>query len=106
MGIRDLVADIDSVIFDVLGDTGHFEGREEPVQGMFSAPWKQPQVGRLDTAIREPHFIVRVEDSDGLSKGLRVTIDLPTMDGGGDYDLLQLQPSGDGLVALILRARP
>ena len=38
MGIRDLVADIDSVIFDVLGDTGHIEGRAEPVLGMFSAP--------------------------------------------------------------------
>jgi hypothetical protein len=28
------------------------------------------------------------------------------LDGGGDYDLIQLEPSGDGLVALILRLRP
>lgn len=34
-----------------------------------------------------------------------VTIDLPALDGGGEYDLLQLEPSGDGLVALILRMR-
>lgn len=106
MGIRDLVADIDSVIFDVLADTGHIEGRAEPVLGMFSAPWKQPQIGRLNTAIREPHFVVRVADSDGLSKGQKVTIDVPELDGGGDYDLLQLEPSGDGLVSLILRKRP
>ncbi|MQU55294.1 hypothetical protein [Pseudomonas sp. FSL R10-1339] len=92
MGIRNLVADIDSVIFDVLG--------------MFSAPWKQPQIGRLNTGLREPHFVVRVADSVGLEKGLRVTIELPELDGGGDYDLLQLEPSGDGLVSLILRKRP
>jgi hypothetical protein len=36
---------------------------------------------------------------------LLVTIDLPTLDGGGEYDLFQLEPSGDGLVALILRLR-
>ena len=33
-------------------------------------------------------------------------IELPELDGGGDYDLLQLEPSGDGLVSLILRKRP
>ncbi|MGP5481289.1 head-tail joining protein, partial [Pseudomonas helleri] len=49
--------------------------------------------------------IVRVADSDGLRKGLLVTIDLPELDGGGDYDLLQLEPSGDGLVSMILRKR-
>ena len=106
MGIRDLVADIDSVIFDVLGDTARIEGRAEPVLGMFSAPWKQPQIGRLNTGLREPHFVVRVADSEGLNKGLLVTIHLPDLDGGGDYDLLQLEPSGDGLVSLILRKRP
>ena len=106
MGVRDLVADIDQVIFDMLADTGHIEGRAEPVLGMFSAPWKQPQIGRLNTAIREPHFVVRVADSDGLNKGLLVTVDLPALDDGGDYDLLQLEPGGDGLVALILRKRP
>ena len=106
MGVRDLVADIDQVIFDMLADIGHIEGRAEPVLGMFSAPWKQPQIGRLNTAIREPHFVVRVADSDGLNKGLLVTVDLPALDGGGDYDLLQLEPGGDGLVALILRKRP
>ena len=105
MGIRDLVADIDCVIFDVLGDTARIEGRTEPVLGMFSAPWKQPQIGRLNTGLREPHLVVRVADSVGLEKGLLVTIDLPELDGGGDYDLLQLEPSGDGLVSLILRKR-
>ncbi len=106
MAFRELIDDIDDVIFDTLGDTALIEGRAEPVLGMFSAPWKAPKFGKVQTAIREPRFEIRVKDSDGLSKGLRVTVDLPVLDGGGDYDLLQLEPGGDGLVALILRKRP
>ena len=106
MGFRDLVADIDAVVFETLGDTAQIEGRAEPVLGMFAAPWKAPQFGKVHTGLREPRFEIRVKDSDGLSKGLRVTVDLPPLDGGGDYDLLQLEPGGDGLVALILRKRP
>ena len=106
MTFRDLIDDIDDVIFDTLGDTALIEGRAEPVLGMFSAPWKAPQFGKVHTGLREPRFEVRVRDSDGLSKGLRITVDLPALDGGGDYDLLQLEPNGNGLVALILRKRP
>lgn len=106
MAFRDLIDDIDDVVFETLGDSAQIEGRIEPVLGMFAAPWKQPQFGKVHTGLREPRFEIRVKDSDGLSKGLRVTIDLPALDGGGDYDLLQLEPGGDGLVALILRKRP
>lgn len=106
MAFRDLIDDIDDVVFETLGDTAQIEGRAEPVQGMFSAPWKQPAFGKVQTAIREPRFEIRVKDSEGLSKGLRVTVDVPALDGGGDYDLLQLEPNGNGLVALILRKRP
>ncbi|MGA9701130.1 head-tail joining protein [Pseudomonas sp.] len=106
MAFRDLIDDIDDTVFGVLADQAQIEGRAEPVLGMFSAPWKQPAFGKLHTAIREPRFEIRVKDSDGLSKGLRVTVDVPTLDGGGDYDLLQLEPNGNGLVALILRKRP
>ncbi len=106
MAFRDLIDDIDDVVFETLGDTAQIEGRADPVLGMFTAPWKAPQFGKVHTGLREPRFEVRVRDSDGLSKGLRVTVDLPALDGGGDYDLLQLEPGGDGLVALILRKRP
>lgn len=105
MAFRDLVADLDAVVFETLGDTARIEGRDEPVLGMFAAPWLQPKIGRLNTGLREPRFEIRVSDSGGLSKGLLVSVDLPELDGGGDYDLLQLEPSGDGLVALILRKR-
>ena len=106
MAFRDLIDDIDDVVFETLGDSAVIEGRAEPVLGMFSAPWKQPQFGKLNTGLREPRFEIRVKDSDGLVKGLRVSVDLPELDGGGDYDLLQLEPDGNGLVALILRKRP
>ncbi|MBC3254442.1 hypothetical protein HU733_02965 [Pseudomonas paralactis] len=105
MAFRDLIDDIDDVVFETLGDSAVIEGRAEPVLGMFSAPWKAPQFGKTPTGLREPRFEVRVRDSNGLSKGLRVTVDLPALDGGGDYDLLQLEPDGNGLVALILRKR-
>ena len=105
MAFRDLIDDIDDVVFETLGDSAVIEGCPEPVLGMFSAPWKQPQFGKLNTGLREPRFEIRVKDSDGLVKGLRVSVDLPALDGGGDYDLLQLEPDGNGLVALILRKR-
>ncbi|OJT28791.1 hypothetical protein BOP96_19190 [Pseudomonas sp. FSL W5-0203] len=106
MSFRDLVAEVDAVVFETLGDTARIEGREQPVLGMFAAPWLQPKIGKLNTGLREPRFEIRVSDSEGLVRGLLVSVDLPALDGGGDYDLLQLEPSGDGLVALILRLRP
>ena len=105
MAFRDLVTEIDAVVFETLGDSARIEGREQPVLGMFAAPWLQPKFGKLNTGLREPRFEIRVSDSHGLEPGLLVSIDLPALDGGGDYDLLQLEPSGDGLVALILRMR-
>jgi hypothetical protein len=106
VGFRDLIADVDAVVFETLGDTARIEGREEPVLGMFAAPWLQPKFGKLNTGLREPRFEIRVSDSQGLEQGMLVSVDLPALDGGGDYDLIQLEPSGDGLVALILRLRP
>lgn len=105
MAFRDLVAEVDAVVFETLGDSARIEGRDEPVLGMFSAPWLHPKIGKLNTGLREPRFEIRVSDSHGLEQGMLVSIDLPALDGGGDYDLLQLEPGGDGLVALILRMR-
>lgn len=106
MAFRDLIADVDAMVFETLGDTARIEGREEPVLGMFAAPWLQPKFGKLNTGLREPRFEIRVSDSQGLEQGMLVSVELPVLDGGGDYDLIQLEPSGDGLVALILRLRP
>jgi len=106
VSFRDLIAEVDAVVFETLADTARIEGRVEPVFGMFAAPWLQPKFGKLNTGLREPRFEIRVSDSQGLEQGMLVSVDLPALDGGGDYDLIQLEPSGDGLVALILRLRP
>lgn len=102
MGFRELVAGIDGTVFDTLADSGRVEGR--PVKGMFSAPWLGPKMGRLNTGLREPRFTIRVADAAGVEPGQVVSIDLPAPD-GGEYDLVELEPDGSGLVALLLRAR-
>jgi len=104
VGFRDLVALVDATVFEVLSDVGYIEGRR--VLGMFAAPWLQPQMGRLNTGLREPRFTIRLADAEGVDKAQQVNIELPPLDGGGDYDLVNLEPDGTGLVALILRKRP
>ncbi|MBD8791201.1 hypothetical protein IFR09_17085 [Pseudomonas syringae] len=104
MSFRDLVADIDEVVFDILSDEGVIEGRT--VWGMFSAPWLQPKLGRINTGLREPVFVIRISDSEGVDTTQYVTIKLPVLDGGGDYTVVRVEPSGDGLVSLVLRRKP
>ena len=104
MAFRDLVADIDEVVFEMLSDAGTIEGRA--VVGMFAVPWLQPRIGRQPTALREPSFVIRVADADGVEKTQTVTIDLPVKDGGGRYTVVGVEPGGDGLVTLVLRIKP
>lgn len=101
MGFRDLIVDVDDTVFEALGDTALIEGRE--VSGMFSAPWLQPKLGQIRTALREPHLVIRVSDNAGVEMKQRVVIDLPPEDGGGTYTIAGSEPGGDGLVTLILR---
>lgn len=104
MDFRALVAGMDDAIFGVLGDSALFPDRSEPVRGMFSAPWRDPQIGRLNTQLREPRFVVRPADADLVREGQVITVQLPTPD-GGDYDMVRKEPDGTGLIALLLRPR-
>lgn len=104
MAFRGLIDDIDDVVFEVLGDTAYINDKE--VLGMFSAPWLQPKLGRINTGLREPHLVIRVVDSDGVRERQQVRIDLPVHDGGGHYTLVRVEPGGDGLVTLVLRKNP
>lgn len=104
MSFRELIEEIDSIVFETLSDVGHIEGRK--VLGMFSAPWLQPKIGRMKTGLREPCFEIRVADAQGVEAAQTVQIDLPALDGGGVYTLISLEPGGDGLVALVLRLNP
>lgn len=103
VGFRELSEDMDALVLEGLGDMGTVGGRE--IAGFFSAPWLQPRMGRINTGLREPRFEIRVCDANGVEEGQLVDIDLPTQDGGGQYDLVKLEPDGDGWVALLLRAR-
>jgi len=104
VGIRDLMAGVDDAVFEALGDTATIDGRE--VLGMFSAPWLQPKLGRINTGLREPHLVIRVSDSEGVAERQQVRVELPAHDGGGLYTLVRVEPGGDGLVTLILRVNP
>lgn len=101
MAFRDLITDVDATVFEILGDTVLIEGRE--VLGMFSAPWLQPKLGQLRTALREPHLVIRVQDNVGIEVKHKVFFDVPPEDGGGNYLITGIEPGGDGLVTLILR---
>lgn len=104
MRFRELIADVDDTVFEALGDTALIEGRE--VLGMFSAPWLQPKLGQINTGLREPHLVIRVDDNAGVDTRQSVMVDLPTEDGGGNYIITRIEPSGDGLVTLVLRKTP
>lgn len=92
---RDLIADMDSAIFDTLTDDVTINGL--PVKGMFSAPWLQPQIGRLNTGIIEPQVVARDSDVLGIEKGD------PVVANGGTYEIVNIEPDGSGVTALILR---
>lgn len=92
---RDLIADMDSVIFEALTDDVTINGL--PVKGMFSAPWLQPQIGRLNTGIIEPQVVVRDSDVPGIEKGD------PVVANGSTYEIVNIEPDGSGVTALILR---
>lgn len=103
MAFRDLIDDVDDTVFEVLGDTAYIEGRE--VSGMFPAPWLQPKLGQIRTALREPNLVIRVADNAGVETKQEVVIDLPPEDGGGAYTISSIEPGGDGLVTLVLRKK-
>lgn len=96
MSFSDFVAELDGVVFDALGDAATVAGR--PVVGMFAAPWLQPQLGKLNTAIREPRLVVRDADAIAVSKGTAIEVA-----GQGSYVVVSVEPDGTGLTALILR---
>lgn len=96
MTFGSLVADLDAVVFGALGDAATVAGRS--VVGMFAAPWLQPQLGKLNTAIREPQLVVREADAVAVVRGAEVAVP-----GQGRYTVVNIEPDGTGLTALILR---
>lgn len=97
MNFRELAAELDAAVFEDLGDDVVIDGR--PCLGKFDAPWLQPEIGRLRTSIVEPRLVLRDADAVGVAKGALVAAL------GAAYDVVNIEPDGSGVTALILRPR-
>ncbi|QND83769.1 Uncharacterized protein ChrSV_1542 [Chromobacterium vaccinii] len=95
---RALVAGMDGVVLDRLGDVAYVGARE--LRGMFYAPWLAPALGGSRSSIREPHFSVR--DADAAAAPKKGVLMVPQQ---GEFDIVNHHPDGSGWTALILRQR-
>ncbi|WP_234454696.1 hypothetical protein [Pseudomonas sp. LAM2023] len=58
---------------------------------------------QVDAAeLDEPRFTVLSTVAARLPRGAKLTIALPAEEGGGRYSVVRPEPTGDGMVALIL----
>ncbi|MCG9026718.1 hypothetical protein LH462_11135 [Laribacter hongkongensis] len=96
MNFAELMAEADSAIFSELADDATLDG--QPVRGMFAAPWLAPQIGRLKTALREPHLVLR--DADAVTARCGGLVEVA---GSGRFDVVGIEPDGSGMTVLVLR---
>jgi len=85
----------DTAIIDAVGDDALLDG--EPVRGLFSAPWLQPDVGTLRTGIKEPMFTAQDSIVANAKKGSEFEHDKKK------YNVVNIEPDGTGMTTLILR---
>lgn len=107
---RDLAARMDALLVSRLGDRGvRADGSE--LMGAFLAPFLGAELGGSHKfgavantdEVQEPTFTVRAGEATDLVKGVKLTIDLPTHEGGGLYTVIKPEPDGSGMVILKLR---
>lgn len=94
-----------------VGDRATLEDGSE-VLGLFDNPALGTKLGgermakNVDSAeLDEPRFTVLSADAERLPRGAVLTIELPTHEGGGPYTVVQSEPTGDGMVALVLEVK-
>ena len=82
------------------------------VLGVFSNPALDPQLGSkrmargVDAAeLDEPRFTVLSAIAERLPRGAALTVELPAHEGGGPYTVVRPEPTGDGMVALVLEVK-
>jgi len=110
-GFRERMAVLSTRILQRVGDRATLEDGTE-VMGTFENPFLDPQVGGksskgLATAVDaaelgEPRFSVLAADAARLPNESVLTIELPPVEGGGRYRVVRPEPTGDGMVALVL----
>lgn len=98
-------------ILERVGDSATLEDGSK-VLGVFSNPALDPQLGSkrmakgVDAAeLDEPRFTVLSAIAERLPRGAALTIELPAHEGGGPYTVVRPEPTGDGMVALVLEVK-
>ena len=112
-GFRALADRMDALLVGRLGDPATLaDGRT--IYGAFASPFVGAEIGggkggaaRLGGAINadevlEPTLTARVVDVQGVKKGDFLTIELPTLLGGGRYKVVRPKPDGSGMIDLVL----
>lgn len=108
---RERVAVLSARILERVGDRATLEGGTS-IMGTFENPFLDPQMrghsgkglaSQVDAAeLGEPRFSVLAEVAKGLPSDSVLTIELPPAEGGGRYRVVRPEPTGDGMVALVL----
>lgn len=98
-------------ILERVGDRATLEDGT-PIMGAFENPFLDPQfkgrggqglASQVDAAeLGEPRFSVLAADAARLPNDSVLTIELPPDEGGGRYRVTRPEPTGDGMVALVL----
>lgn len=109
---RERMAVLSARILDRVGDRATLENGTV-VLGTFDNPFLDAQMGakgggkglamQVDaTELGEPRFTVLAAEAPRLPKDSVLTIELPAAEGGGRYRVVRPEPTGDGMVALVL----
>lgn len=108
---RERMAVMSARILDRVGDRATLEDGTA-IMGAFENPFIDPQMrgrsgkglaSQVDAAeLGEPRFSVLADVAQRLPRDSVLTIALPAAEGGGRYRVVRPEPTGDGMVALVL----
>lgn len=108
---RERMAVMSARILDRVGDRATVEDGTA-IMGTFENPFLDPQMrgrsgkglaSQVDAAeLGEPRFSVLADIAQRLPRDSVLTIALPAAEGGGRYRVVRPEPTGDGMVALVL----
>ena len=98
MRFEQFFADTDPALIDLLGDDALLDGVSLKV--LFEAPWKKPTIGNLRTGLIQPVAICLDSQVTGVGEGTSI---LHMIEENKDYLVIDVEPDGTGMTALVLR---